>query len=224
MGFFDKIKNFFKENGKKVKFYALIFLVIIHQEILQKNFVALKNYIPAKVTSTDWLETLIRSSLVAINNNQSIRCVIESTDNLQQFLDTPLTLHADIKQELLDIILTIPSYKQNTLIWLNTNGIIKGINAHWNVEYADDLLANGMHNLEKWKQDALFFTHKTDALIFNITPESRTFELIVDGKIFDNISAPHVMYMIKKRLDGEKKGDTHDNINATQKSEKQHNA
>ena len=203
---------------------ALIFLVVIHQEILQKNFVALKNYVPAKVASTDWLETLIRSSLIAINNNQSIRCIIESTDNMQQFLNTPLVLHADIKQELLDIIFSSPSYTQNTLIWLNANGIIKGINAHWQMEYDDDWLAHDMHNLEKWKQDALFFSHKTDALIFNITPESRTFELIAGGKIFNNVSAPHVMYMIKKHLDGEKKGDIHDNINATQKSEKEHNA
>ena len=29
MFFFDKMKNLFKENGKNVKFYALIFLVIV---------------------------------------------------------------------------------------------------------------------------------------------------------------------------------------------------
>jgi len=212
--------NYFLLIGAPV---ALILLITIHQEMLQKNFIALKNYIPAKIDHTDWLETLIRSSLIAINNNQSIRCVIEGTDNLQQFITTPLTLHADIKQELLDIIFSSPTYTENTLIWLNAHGTIKGINAHWHVNYDDDWLSHDMQKLEQWKQDAIFFTHKTDALIFNITPTTRTFELIVRGKVFENVSAPHIMYLIKKYLNGDKQGETHDTINTTQKPEKQHN-
>ncbi len=203
---------------------ALVLLVVIHQEMLQKNFVALKNYIPAKVDHTDWLETLIRSTLVTINNNKSIRCVIESTDSLKEFITTTLVLNAHIKQELLDIVLNSPSCTPNTLIWINAEGNLKGLNAHWCIDYDEDWLAHDMHHLEKWKQDALFFTQKTDALIFNITPETRTFELIVNGKSFDNVNAPHVLYMIKKHLSGNKKGDSHDNIDFTQKPEKQRNA
>ncbi len=204
---------------------GLVALIVLHQETLQKNFITLKNYVPAQRDNTDWVETLIRSSLIAVNNNKTVRCVIETGDSLTTMLSTSLSLHAHVNQELLDIVFTSTACKPETMIWMSADGIIKGINTSWNAHYDTTWVDHTMHNLAQWKQDALVFTKKTDALIFNITPDTRSFELIINGTAFDQVSATHALHMIQKHITivSSEKGDRHA-LTPTQKSEKQSHA
>ena len=55
-------------------------------------------------------------------------------------------------------------------------------------------------SVEKWMQDALFFTGKTDAIVLSLTPEQKTFHIITQGKSYSNITASHALTTIKKYL------------------------
>jgi len=178
---------------------AMIF-ILMHQELLQKNLVALKNITPAQRVQIDWLETLIRTSLRAINDGKAITCVIEQRDSLHNFLATSLKFNAKLDQGLLDILLASASFDQQKMIWLNTQGQLVGINAVWSKPIERELLEHNVKQLPEWKQKALFFTSKTDALVINVSPTSRTFDVVINGMVIDRMHAAKTLTLIKKYI------------------------
>jgi hypothetical protein len=176
---------------------AMIFIVV-HQEQLQRNLVALRNITPAKRIQLDWLETLIKTSLLAINNGKTITCIIERQDTMNQFLETQLKFNAQLEQGLLEILLASNSFDQERMIWVNTQGQLVGVNVAWRTPSTTIELEQNVQKLPEWKKHALFFTAKTDAIVLNITPTSRTFDLVLNGMIVDRMHATKTLELIKK--------------------------
>lgn len=166
---------------------ALLLFIVMHEKTLQRNLVTLCAITPARMEHEDWLDTLLSSSLAIINTNKSITVVIEHKDTLNYFLTAPFIINADMVKNVLDIFLSSASYDEQKMIWIDTSGKIRGINVTWN------------HHTEK-KEDALFYTTQSDAIVCNAHPISRTFTLIMRGKETKNLSAHHVRTMIKKQL------------------------
>lgn len=174
---------------------AMIF-ILVHQDLLQKNIVALKNITPAKRMHIDWLETLIRTSLLAVDDNKSITCVIERTDALQDFLETSFYFNARLEQNLLNILLTSSTFEEKKMLWVNTEGKLIAINTTWiKTQKSFD---NQQHQIPEWKEEALFFSAKTDAIILHISPESRTFDMVINGMVIDRMHATKTLELIKK--------------------------
>jgi len=167
---------------------ALLF-IIFHQYTLQKNFVALRTLTHPEPEQNNWLETVIQSCLIAINNNQEIIAVIECTDSLQDYLVTPLALQATITKDLLTILLHSPSLEHDHMLWFNSQGKILGINARWHLQIE-----------QSWKQDALFYTEKMDMLVFKITPAKRQFDIIASGKAHEQLTTPQAITFITNYL------------------------
>lgn len=193
---------------------AIMLFILFHQDLLQKNFIAL-----AAINATsaehegDWLETVIRACLVAINNNKTIYGVIEHRDSLSSMLTTSVPLYTDVQKNVLTMALESSSYDQEKMLWLTAQGKLLGINAYWNVSPSDIIMENNTAMLAIWQQEALFFTHKTDAIVFSINSTSRTFTLIAQGKIVERIHAQHACTIIKKFLSDSqypKGGTTHE--------------
>ena len=167
---------------------ASMVLILLHQETLQRNFVALRNISPARYIISEWPEELIRSCLVAINSNKKIYCVLENRDSIADFIQSPLILNANLKQTLVKILHENPFFDQKKMLWINTQGKLIAINA----EYKKEIV------LKSWKQNAILLSSKTDALFLKITPTQRTFEIIFDGKIIDNVKANNALNIIRK--------------------------
>ena len=205
---------------------AIMLFILFHQELLQRNFIALAtiNATPSEHES-DWLETVIRACLVAINNNKTVYGVIEHRDSLASMLTTTMPLYADIQKNVLAMTLESSSYDQEKLLWLTAQGKLLGINTHWNSSPSDIVASNGVTMLALWQQEALFFTHKTDAIVFSINPTSRTFTLIAQGKIVEHVNAAHALTTIKKFLSttSNLKGDTAHEIQSKKQSQEQRN-
>lgn len=178
----------------------LIFFALIHQDTLQKNFIALRSITPARRTNADWIEQLIRTSLIAINNNNEILCIIEREDSLATLLESNCLLNADCEQTVLEMLIDSPSFDKKKMIWLNSHGKLRGVNAAWNTPLDVTWFAESVRELEQWKQAALFFTTKTDALMFQITPLRNSFTLVVRGKLYENIDAAQTVKFINKYM------------------------
>jgi len=165
----------------------LLLFIVLHEKTLQRNMLTLCSISPARTEHQDWLDTLLSSSLSIINSHKKITVIIEHKDALDHFINAPFTINADMSKNVLDIFLTSTSYDEQKMIWVNTNGKIRGINVDW-------------INDKDTKTDTLFYTTQSDAIIFNAHPLSRTFSLIMDGKEMQHLSAHHVHAMIKKQL------------------------
>lgn len=173
---------------------ALLLFIIMHEKTLQKNLVALRTIRPAVLPQDDWLDTVLSSSLAIINANKSVTVVIEHHNSLENFITTPFFINAVIGKGILDLLLASSSYDDSKMMWIDTTGRLRGINASWHMQAE----TQQMHFINK--QDALFYTLQTDAIVFNLNPITRTFSLIIDGKETNNISAHQTRALIKKEL------------------------
>lgn len=176
---------------------ALLLFIVMHEKTLQRNLVTLCAITPTKIQQEDWLDTLLSSSLATINTNKSITVVIEHQNSLEHFLDTPFFINAVMGKGILDILLSSTSYDEQKMVWIDTNGRVRGINVAW-INHQEKVLLRPAHAIHK--ENALFYTMQSDAIVFNAHPMSRTFTLIIKGKETKNLSAHHVRTMIKKQL------------------------
>lgn len=185
-------------------FYAspviIMLFIIFHQFTLQKNFVALRAIVHQKIDHQNWLDVIIQRSLIAINNNKEIIYVIENTDSLRDYLTCPLALHATITKELLTLLTDSHSFNQHQMIWLNAQGKILGINAQWNAFMHEQSMDKSEENIHQWHYDAIFYTEKMNALVFKINPSNHLFDIVVRGKTYKQLTAPHARTFIKQYL------------------------
>lgn len=180
---------------------AVMLLIVVHQQTLQKNFIALKNITPTYSHQTDWLETLMRTSLIATNSKKNFLCVIERGNALINFLTTPLMVHADVQQGLLAIIIESNAFNPERMIWLNAQGNLLGINATLAADTVPhEWVADEVKALDDWRSQAIIITAKTDALVFNITPNKKTFDLAIGGNMVENVNATQMLMLLKKYL------------------------
>ena len=168
---------------------ALLLFIVLHERTLQRNLVALCTITPARNVPQDWLDTIISSCLTIINTNRSITIVIEQKDSLDHFLVAPFIINADINKNVLEILLASPSYDEQKMIWLDSSGKIRSINASW--------VADTQKN-----EDAVFYTLQTDAIMVSAHPTSRTFTVISNGTETKNIAAHQARTFIKKQQHG----------------------
>lgn len=179
---------------------ALLLFIIVHQEFLQRNFITLKNTTATPQQSSDWLESLMRICLQTINKNKEILIVIEQNDSLHDILQVPFQINTALDATLLTLLIDAHSFDQTKFIWLNKQGNLLGINASWKHIIAQEWIDKNVQSFELWKQDALAITHKTDALIFGVSPLLRTFSIITHGKILDNLQGSSALQILKKFL------------------------
>lgn len=187
---------------------VLMMFIFIHQRTLQKNFVALRNIIPAQKDTTDWVEQLVRTCMSALYANKEITCVIERTDALNDLLTVGLKVRAQ-STNLLDLLAQTITLKPNHMLWLNTNGTLLGLNATWKLE--NQLTLETTSTRELWLHDTRFATKKIDALVLKTECTSNTFTLIANGATREHLNAHETLALLRTSLAGSskplKKGD-----------------
>lgn len=179
---------------------ALLVFIILHQETLQRNFIMLKRITKPVQEPTQWIDELMKLCLNALNNKKELICVIERTDSLRDLLETPGTFYADIKKETIELLLEKQVCNQQKFVWLNQEGKLLAINAHWKVHLHKEWISDDGQALAQWKQDALFITSKTDALLFKINILSRSFDIINNGVLHEHNDAHQTAILLRKSI------------------------
>lgn len=179
-----------------------ILLIVHHQKNLQKNFILTKNKAlsPTKTSHKEWLETLVRSCLIASHHRKNITCVIEQLDSLDTLIDKPFVIDIPIQKKIIDMLLESVSYDDNKLITIDRNGTIMSINALWSDLIANELIFSHIHERQLPKEYAKVATAKTDAILLHINSEHQHHFIAHQGKIIENITIDQALKLIKKLL------------------------
>jgi hypothetical protein len=175
---------------------AGMLLMLMHQETLQRNLVALKNVTTQAATTNDWVEDLFSACLTYINNNQPLYVLIERTDFMQPFLSIPLKISAALNKDILSVVLSSPSFDHNAMMVLNNSGQLEGINASWINHNQEEYT----HNHAQWQQETLLYLAKTDSIAFHCDPVTRTFTIIKENTVVERVTAHQAQHLLKKAL------------------------
>ena len=158
----------------------LVLFILVHQNTLQKNFIALKNIIPAKKPENhNWITNLISASLTSKISNlthKKILYIIEGEDNLDDFLESDFVINAEINRSLLEALLRSPVFNNHKIIWLSQLGKLLAINSYWNTKITSNTLEN-----------CLLLSQKTDLIFLEIDQKEHTFNIISQGKLSKNL-------------------------------------
>lgn len=176
-----------------------IFL-IIHQTTLQKNFISLHAITPLQKPSIDWIQTLLRAALTTASDNKTFTCIIEKKQALESIITSGNVIAAPLSPELLRLISSSSMYNSTQMLWIDAHARIHAFNAVWQKNSITQWLSQEVQEQEPWLRDALFFTTKTDALFIKLSPETRTFTVIANGKIIEKALAQHVFRTIRTYL------------------------
>jgi len=168
--------------------------IILHQESLQKNIITHKHSTQTIPPDANWLEYLLSSALMHINEQKSITFVLEHTDNISPFLIAPCMLNVKIHKSLLDIMLNPHIYETNHMVWIQSSGTLMSSQAMWknpsNISFDDNIN----------KEFSLLYTHKTDALVCILDQQSRTCTLIIKGNTMPHLTTYNAIQLIRKHI------------------------
>jgi DNA integrity scanning protein DisA with diadenylate cyclase activity len=174
--------------------------VILHQETLQKNFIKATKVPRVLQEKTHWVDELIKCSLTALNRHKEIIVVIERADLLKNLVHAPYFIFAELRRDVFDIMLEKHIAGNDYMIWINQQGKIVAINSTWRTQLEETWLSNEVLHLHEWKQQALFISAKTDALLIKINPLTRSFDCIIQGRISEGMNADQIAGFLRKNL------------------------
>ena len=168
---------------------------------MQKNFITLSNpAIPLKDQST-WIDELIKCTLTALNKHKDIIVVLERNDPLKNLIHAADLFMSELKKDVFEIFLLEKQAAGNDyMIWINQQGKIVPINSCWKTQLDEDWISQDAEHMHVWKQQALYFSSKTDALALKINPVSRSFHVVSQGRIVEGMTADAVTTYLKKQL------------------------
>ena len=198
---------------------VLLLLIITHQHILQRNFIQLKNIKPIlPKSSIDWLNLIIRCCLQTLNKKKSLMFIIEQQDSLETYFTTMITIQCQINGDILPMLINSPSFEHEKIIWITNQGSLKAINCTWHNAHDYVLFQAETKNIETWKQDALLYTAKTDAVALYCCPKTGSFTILAQGKIIENLRAESCLRILKQFITGTQALLKKDHYESNQKS------
>jgi DNA integrity scanning protein DisA with diadenylate cyclase activity len=178
---------------------VLMLFIVLHQETLQRNFIMFKRPATQNSLELSWTDELIRSCLTALNNKKELLVLIERNDSLKNLLYAPCLFHADLKKDIFDILAEKHTPTNDYMVWVTHEGKLVAINTSWRINVDEEWVTEEAAALHKWKQDSIFISSKTDALIFKVKPLTRTFDLIMQGKLAEDLSSEQLLAILQRK-------------------------
>lgn len=157
------------------------FFILIHQDTLQRNFVAL--YRPAVSLKKEiWHLALIQFCQKQASKNYSSAFILEKKQNIESLLTITIPCHATFSNLLGELLYSSPAVYEHHYLLIEFNGTIRGINVSINSHTI-------LNNEEIIHDKELFLTAKTDALILHMDATTLTFTCIHNNKKITDLSA-----------------------------------
>lgn len=175
---------------------AIIFIfMFMHQSVLQRNLIALKNITLAHSPSDHWITTLLRASLTMMHANKRISIVIECSDALAPYITADYCINAPLSKDLLTLLVE-HTYNPKQMIWVDAQGTIRGINASWKTKWHQEM---DEHD-DAWINDALTYTSKNDALVLHSNPTNHQYSLVSNGNLDQALTINEISQLLRKKI------------------------
>jgi len=175
---------------------CLVIFLLLHQKTLQKNFISFNTarITSERVPSQEWQEILVRAALVACNQKKDCFFVIERSKSLNDFLESPYFLQAEVNKDFLDVL--IESVNPVACMILISNGLITSVKSRWKVTYPkeSDGTPSKLHTNES---TALILSENTDCIVLYSLHNKPGLNLIAQGTLTPNLSAHQVTTLFK---------------------------
>lgn len=173
-------------------------LIIIHQDILQRNFISQKKKIsPEK--NKEYIEELIRASLAILNTNKNFYCVLEQSAELKPFIKTDFYLQTQLSQPVISYLVESDHFDETKFIWCCSQGKVTAVNGQWKIHHTSTV-QDLPPSATQWKEDAILITTKTDACVIKGHAATRSFELVIKGKVHDQLSVHQLLQLLKIQI------------------------
>lgn len=173
--------------------------IVMHQQTLQKNFVALASLTPEPEQVDQWLPELIQATLSAVNTGKSTVIILERSNSVGDLVSGGCTLNAPITPELLALLTQATNDQHLTLLATQT-GKIKAYNPVLNIPFDTTWLSDEVQLLARITQDSVILTEKTDAIVWILSAQTRFFTLTISGKLYERLSASSLMAAINRYI------------------------
>lgn len=158
-----------------------------------------------------WPTDLISSIMTALNHNTDIYCIIEGTQSAHPYAYSEIPLQTPCSKKLLDTLLSSRGYDHTQMLWINSKGILIGINSTWRKTlqtknlYAQQIqqasnISSTISNTIAWQAQATRISSTYNALFLHADASSRLFTLIADGTAIPQITAQKALELIRRRL------------------------
>ena len=193
---------------------VILLFIIVHQRTLQKNFISLSSYKPAKKTDAHWLEHVIRFCLQA---DHDLYFLIEHTTPLEGLIAIDIPLHSPMCDALLTYMHACEQFEPDQFMILDTKGYIHGLNARWKKSLALTTLDENRY------EKASYLLQDQDGFMLHFKHSTRTFTTILQQKLYKNLSSEQVFQSIGHYLQT-KQGTTDAHIGKKARAEKQPHA
>jgi len=177
---------------------AMLF-ILIHQERLQKNYIALRTYTPARQPSVDWYDELLRCCLINRNAHIPLHIIIEHNDSLEGLIDTQFKLNSSFQLNLLQTLIKSELFNQEQLIWMRSDGTLVSINAQLR-QHPGMILDQYVQRFARWQQDAFILSKTTDAITISSDHQTVGFTMIMQESVVTEITAENCLKILKKHI------------------------
>lgn len=166
------------------------FLFIVHQRTIQKALVTASQTTSYKeqTAGAAWIETLIQGAIMLFNASKDLLLVIEHDDIINGYVETEELLDTPISKSVMNLLVDSHQFDPHKSVWIAKRGIIRGFNAQINIP-AQQIKDTSYYELPEWKQKALCLTKHTDALIIKGYHATRTFDVVVESKVYQDLNS-----------------------------------
>lgn len=182
---------------------AIIICIIAHQKNIQKYF-AWKNthrFENSILPDAQWLETLMRSILLAAHHKKNIFCIIQRKDYIQHFVEASYKMELPIQKNVLDLIFASPLIENPSIVLVTEFGVLKHVNGIWSNKLLEYMMMFGEHDsIEHCQEAANVLSRRTDAIIWYINPNTQECSVWYQDVHIKNISVDQVLTLLKKLI------------------------
>lgn len=173
----------------------LMLFILVHQQTLQKNFIAFKKIIPAKILiPNNWVESLIAACMTSPQKNQKLICILEGIDNLSDFLTSEFMINSVVSKPLLETVLNSQSCDNQKIIWLTQDGNLTAINASWNLNFTHANLTNSTFD------NCLLLSQQIDLIYLEVDQKLHQFSLIAQGQLIKNLHTNDIIKVLQQYI------------------------
>ncbi|EKD48559.1 MAG: hypothetical protein ACD_64C00257G0002 [uncultured bacterium] len=173
---------------------VVMLFMLMHQQLLQRNFVSLKNVTLATQSSCpDWLSAIMKKTLDMLAHNKNILILIEHTDALRPHLAVTEPLDVPITHGIITLLFNT-LYDPEYLCWISSTGMLRGINVSFKASWHP----HSYQTNNAWVDDAVAYTSQTDAVILYAHADSHQYAIAHQGIIHEGLSMEQAHKLIKK--------------------------